>query len=66
MTYPLPAYRGNSGNVTSDMRRWAAAVRKPKSLPVMAGLDPATHRARVCERKKVFPKHGHASDGWPD
>jgi len=32
----------------------------------MAGVDPATHRARVCERERVFPTHGHASDGWPD
>jgi len=28
--------------------------------------DLATHRARVCERKKVIPMYGHAPDGWPD
>jgi len=32
----------------------------------MAGLDPAIHRVRVDERKKVFSPRRRAPDGWPD
>src|ERR1700753_4126669 len=31
----------------------------------MAGLDPATHRARVCERTRVISARRRAPDGWP-
>ena len=32
---------------------------------VMAGLDPATQRDRVCGRKNVFFARGRALAGWP-